>query len=245
MGFERVYQKLGVVIIEHALDDERDLGTMDRAFAPRASLQHETLGAVYHDLLEDAFPADVSDWLETHPMLIRLASRLLAAPANLVQIAARDEREPAHWLVPWRQMRSVRLAERHRVSGFRSWSEKDGAWLAEPPLWVLEQTVLLRIYLDDCRAFDGPTEVLVDTHGGGRLRRVEIAEAAREKRAMTCLCDRGNILALSPLALRRRQRATKQRQSRVLELTFSAATLPAPLNWAPLIPELEVVFADE
>lgn len=245
MGFERVYQKLGVVIIEHALDEARDLNVMDRAFAPRPSLQHDAVGAVDHDVLDDVFPADVADWLETHPLMIRLASRLLAAPATLVQIAARDEREPAHWLVPWRQMRSVRLAERHRVSGFRSWSEKDGAWLAEPPLWVLEQTVLLRVYLDDCRAFDGPTEVLVDTHGGGRLRRVEIAEAAREKRAMTCLCDRGDILALSPLALRRRQRATKQRSSRVLELSFSAATLPEPLHWAPLIPDFAAALAGD
>jgi hypothetical protein len=242
MGFERVYQKLGVVIVEHALDEAHDLKTMDRAFLPRPA-HGGAYGLADEYDLQDGLPADLADWLETHPLLLQLASRILAAPAQLIRVSARDEREPAHWLVPWRQMRTIRVTDRHRVAGFRSWTEKDGAWQVEPPLWVLEQTVLLRVYLDDCRAFDGPTEVLVNTHGSGRLRRVEIAEAQKEKRAMTCLCDRGDVLAISPLALRRRQRATKPRASRVLELTFSAAKLPAPLEWAPLTPDVEAAVA--
>ncbi|MEO1694555.1 MAG: phytanoyl-CoA dioxygenase family protein [Pseudomonadota bacterium] len=252
MGFETVYKRLGVVIVEHALDDDRDLVTLDRAFRPKDELGDGAASArTGADGAHDSaltttppltlLPADVADWLETHPVFINLASRLLAAPASLVRIVPVDETRPAHWLAPWRQMRQIAVHERFRVAGFRNWSERDGVWLVEPPDWVLQQTVVLRVYLDDCRALNGPYEVLTSTHDQGRMKRVDITEAAKDSKALTCLCDRGDILALSPLALRRRHRASRIGKGRVLELTFSAAKLPDPLHWAPLVPELELL----
>ncbi|MEO0729110.1 MAG: phytanoyl-CoA dioxygenase family protein [Pseudomonadota bacterium] len=260
MGFETVYKRLGVVIVEHALDQDRDLAALDRAFGPveRGSFGVGSRGVSSspsssdHATSDSALtatnpvslvPADLADWAETHPVFINLASRLLAAPAQLVRIVPVDETRPAHWLAPWRQVRQIAVEERFRVSGFRNWSERDGVWLVEPPDWVLQQTVVLRVYLDDCRALNGPFEVLTNTHEQGRMKRVDIAEAAKESKALTCLCDRGDILALSPLALRRRHRASKLNRGRVVELTLSAANLPEPISWAPLVPELETLTA--
>lgn len=254
MGFEAVYSKLGVVIIEHALDDDRDMAEIDRAFGPRTSASpltefHRSFGetadaATAQTAPITALPADLTDWLETHPVFINLATRLLAAPAQLVRIEAVDETKPAHWLAPYRQMRQIAVHDRHRVAGFRNWTLRNETWLVEPPSWVLEQSVVLRIYLDNCSAFDGPFEVLTSTHEEGRMKRVEISDAAKSKRALTCLCDRGDILALSPLALRRRHRANRSAQRRVMELTFSAAALPLPLMWPSLLPEIERSAAD-
>ncbi|MEL6623683.1 MAG: hypothetical protein AAFR60_09300 [Pseudomonadota bacterium] len=246
MSFEGVYRRLGVVIVEHALDEDRDLREMGRAFRDRrerTSISHPQWGgetaAEIRPIAFKGIPTDLADWLETHPVFLRLASRLLAAPASLVHIRPVNEANPAHWLMPWRQMRQIAVAERYRLNGFRNWSERDDGWLVEPPQWVLEQSVVLRVYLDNCRAFDGPVEVLTSSHKSGRLKRVEISEAARDKRALTCLCDRGDILAVSPLALRRRHRASAIKQRRVLEMMFTAATLPDPLAWPSLTPDLE------
>jgi len=259
MSFESVYKKLGVVIVEHALDEDRDLFHMDRGFgarraptardlAPVEPLRvnvSEWLGLSSGALNPDEIPADLADWLETHPVLIRLASRLLAAPATLVRVDCIDGRNLANWLSPWRQVKHVSLAERHRVTGFRNWSEQGPVWMAEAPTWVLEQSVTLQVYLDACAEDDGPVEVLTGSHDKGRLKRTELSELVREGRALTCLCARGDILALSPLAVRRRHRARETSQRRVLEMTFTAATLPQPLTWASLTPQLDQVSASE
>ncbi|MEO1264464.1 MAG: phytanoyl-CoA dioxygenase family protein [Pseudomonadota bacterium] len=124
------------------------------------------------------------------------------------------------------------------MNGYRNWVEKDGYWQVEPPEWVLEQTVALRIHLDEALENNGPLEVLPDTHGLGRLKRADIAARARKVKPMTCLCARGDILVMSPLAVHRSQRARDPQARRVLHLEFSAAKLPEPLRWAPLTPDL-------
>ncbi|MGF1649747.1 MAG: hypothetical protein ACFCUN_04800 [Hyphomicrobiaceae bacterium] len=244
MSLERQFRRSGVAIVEHALDPDTDLATMDRAFRrqPRSVVRMPFSDGAESGRLGSPtlqIGADFADWLETHPALLCLATRLLAAPARLVRIAPAEDVQREHWIAPWRQSKTIAVASRHRVTGFRAWVERDGHALVEPPVWVLQQSVILQVYLDDCRAFDGPLEVLEGSHLDGRLKRVEIAERARTLRSMTCLCDRSDILALSPLAVHRRHRSNGTTRQRVLKLMFSAASLPPPLEWASLTPDID------
>ncbi|MEL6872563.1 MAG: phytanoyl-CoA dioxygenase family protein [Pseudomonadota bacterium] len=234
MSFEAFFQKHGVAIVEFALGDD-DLTRIENAFAGASSDDSETTGS--NTRAGQALPADFVDWLETHPALIEIATRMLAAPASLVQIKTFDKTPSANWFVPWHQDRAIAVANRHRLNGFKNWVARDGHWTVEPPVWVLQQTVALRIHLDATDETNGPLEVLANTHSQGRLKRNEIAAEALSTTPMTCLCSRGDILVISPLAVHRSQRAKSPSARRVLHLDFSAAALPAPLNWAPLQPE--------
>lgn len=238
MTFETYYREQGIVIVEAALSDE-DLVMMERAFPPdgtRHGAGHRS-GHRQNDI-----PADVMDWLETHPVLIEMASRMLAAPAQLVRALTFDKTEAANWFVPWHQDREIAVAERKRVAGFRNWTPKDGYWQVEPPVWLLEQMVTLRIHIDRCRAEDGPLEVVPSSHEYGRLKRAEIASFAADFEHRTCLAERGDIVAMSPLIIHRSCRAKAPTQRRTLHLEFCSATITPPLEWAPLSPQLELAM---
>ena len=235
MGFESVFRKIGVVIIEHALDKSADLAAMDKAFAVRPRFKSAD-GSLLQDM---PLAPDLADWLETHPALIDLASRLLAAPARLTDITINEGAPSGSILSPWHQRRRITVAERHRVRGYRGWTEDGHVWLVEPPAWVLEQTVVLRVYLDPCNAQSGPLEVATKTHQHGVMKRQDVLRRAKAARNVTCLCERGDVLALAPLAARRQHRSLLRRRVRSLDLTFSAAVLPPPLEWASLTPDIE------
>ncbi|MEM7776180.1 MAG: phytanoyl-CoA dioxygenase family protein [Pseudomonadota bacterium] len=242
MTFESHYHSYGVAIIEWALEPA-DLTAMARAFTSAPRRQGNEVLRLRSGLGSSpgarAIPADLADWLETHPVLIEIASRLLADPARLVRILAFDKTVSANWFVPWHQDRIIAVEDRKPVLQFKNWSRKQGCWHVEPPIALLERMVTLRVHLDPCEERDGPLEVLPGTHAFGRLRRSDIGNVAATLAPQVCLADRGDILAMSPLTVHRSRRAKNPSRRRVLHLEFAALDLPEPLRWASLTPDLD------
>lgn len=233
MTFERHYHDYGVAIIEWALDRE-DLNEMSRAFAgvaktPRKSGPSRSL------------PADLADWLETHPILNEIAGRLSGTPARLVRILTFEKTATANWFVPWHQDRTIVVGERDDHPGFRNWTRRSGYWQVEPPIEVLERMVTLRVHLDECGAGDGPLEVLPGTHAFGRLGRGDIGSAAATLAPQVCLADPGDILAMSPLTVHRSRRARSPSRRRVVHLEYAACDLPGLMMWASLTPDIDLI----
>ncbi len=234
MSFEGHYQRFGVAIIEWALE-RPDLRSMGRAFeiGKRAANKMAASRVV---------PADLADWLETHPVLIEIAGRLLGDDAQLVRIQMATKPEKPHWFVPWHQNRTIALSAKSSTPGFRNWTRRAGYWQVEPPDDLLSQMVDLQIYLDACGENDGPIEVLPGTHTFGRLGRSAIGTVASTLAPQVCLADAGDILAMSPLTVHRTRRARSEGGRRVLNLSFAAqGALPANLAWASLMPDVDRV----
>jgi Phytanoyl-CoA dioxygenase (PhyH) len=217
--YAAAFQRNGAAIIEHALD-EAGLGCFERAFAGGAGRRHH------------AIPDDLVQTLRRHTGLSTLAERLQGAPGRLVRIVAFDKTPEANWFVPWHQDRSIAVAAPTDIAGFVHWTIKDGAVHVEPPVALLEHMVTLRLHVDDCTESDGPLEVILGSHLGGRLEKAEIAAACAARTPMLCLAVRGDILAMRPLTVHRSQRAQRPSRRRVLHLEYCFADLPPPLIWA-------------
>lgn len=246
MTFERHYQEHGVAVIEWALQPS-DLSMLSRAFRPRKRSGRQSAFGVHafqsvagRNSSSEHLPADLVDWIETHPVLIEVASRLVGAPAKLVSIARSGHKAVLNWFVPWHQDRMISVASRVLHPEFSGWSRKGTIWQVEPPTAVLEQMVTLSVHLDPCGDADGPLEVLPGTHSWGRMRRSDIGNAAAIRSPQVCLADRGDILAISPLTVHRVRRARSPSRCRIIHLKYASCELPAPLAWASLMPDMDM-----
>lgn len=187
----RHFESNGIAIIEYALTRE-DLAQMDAHF-PQLGAQ---AGA-----RSDAFTVEARFWLAGHEGLQEIAHRLSGGRCALTRLQAFDKSEQANWFVPWHQDRAE--AGRERAVPF------------------LENTVALRIHLDDCDEDNGPLEVIAGSHVHGRLAAEATARIAARKRTSLCLAVRGDIVAMRPLLLHRSQRAKTPRARRVIHIEYT------------------------
>jgi hypothetical protein len=109
------------------------------------------------------------------------------------------------------------------------WTAKAGWVAVQPPVQVLENTVTIRLHLDDCDATNGALKVVPGSHLGGVVPAATIA--AHTATATVCTVPAGGAMLMKPLLLHASSRSTSDRPRRVIHLEFSAAELPAGLAW--------------
>ena len=192
---EARFEQCGIAIVEHALLPN-DMATIERFFP---ALSARVAGA-----RADRFSPDARQWLAGNDSLNGLASTLLKceglARPRLTRIQALDKSPGANWFVPWHQDRAEDGVER------------------DPAL--LQNTIALRIHLDDCDEDNGPLEVIPGSHHHGRLESSAIAALHARTPPLLCLAVRGDIVAMRPLLVHRSQRARRPRARRVLHLEY-------------------------
>lgn len=142
-----------------------------------------------------------------------------------------DKTPTANWKVPWHQDLTITVRERADRPGFGPWSEKAGIAHVRPPVEILERMVAVRIHLDDCRAGNGPLQVIPGSHRGGRLDPEAGPRWTGWDRAVACAIGRGGALLMRPLLLHASSAATEPGHRRVIHLEYAADELPAGLRW--------------
>jgi ectoine hydroxylase-related dioxygenase (phytanoyl-CoA dioxygenase family) len=195
------FDALGVVMFEYVLGSA-DLQTMDNYFP---KLSHRQAGA-----RANAFSPDAQAWLANHPDLLELSGRLLATRTRLTRLQAFDKTVDANWFVPWHQDRA-----------------EDGR---DRAINVLEQTIALRVHLDECDEANGPLEVIPGSHTQGRLTANAIAASVAATSPLLCLANRGDILAMRPLLIHRSQRAHKLAARRIIHIEYQPVERDPPLH---------------
>ncbi len=91
--------------------------------------------------------------------LRELLGELFPAGCHLTKAIYFDKPAGSNWLVAWHQDLMINVAHRADVPGFGPWTAK-ASWVAvQPPVAVLENTVTVRLHLDDCDATNGPLKV--------------------------------------------------------------------------------------
>jgi hypothetical protein len=184
MPYADTFAANGIVIVEYALAAS-DLDHLAVAF--------DRLGLMSPDLVA---------WLSAHPVLTTLAARLAGPTARLVAVQAIDAQPAANWFVPWRQERSIAVANRIAHPDYDQWTVKDASLQVEPPRAVLEG-----------------------------MDRAAIADVVADAARRLCLTARGDILCLRPLLLRRSQKGQASQRQRTLHLDYAATPLAPGLLW--------------
>ncbi len=130
-----------------------------------------------------------------------------------------DKTPDENWPVAWHQDLTITVQEQKEVEGYGPWSVKDGAPHVQPPTSLLENMITLRIHLDPTPEENGALRVIPGSHLGGKSPS-PIAED-QEKSAITCACEAGDVLMMSPLILHASSRSTKAARRRILHFEYA------------------------
>ncbi|QKG55988.1 phytanoyl-CoA dioxygenase family protein [Hymenobacter sp. BRD128] len=163
------------------------------------------------------------------PALRGLLAELFPAGCHLTKAIYFDKPAGSNWLVAWHQDLMINVASRAEVPGYGPWTTKAGWVAVQPPAAVLENTVTVRLHLDDCDATNGALKVVPGSHRYGVVPAEDIA--AQTATAVGCPVPAGGAMLMKPLLLHASHRSTSARPRRVIHLEFSAEELPAWLAW--------------
>lgn len=178
-------------------------------------------------LLQHQWCRDLAATLRQHAAL----QALLPAGHVATQCTFFEKSAHRNWLVATHQDLSIAVAEPVDAPGLNGWSQKEGVWYVQAPATVLEQLVAVRLHLDDCGEFDGPLNVLPDTHRLGRLDDEAIAALRATHPAVACTAAAGDVLVMRPLLLHASSKATGRSRRRVLHFVYGPQQLPLGLRW--------------
>lgn len=170
--------------------------------------------------------------LASSAALRSVAQEVLGCEARPTKLTVFDKTPRANWNVPWHQDLTITVRERLDLPGYGPWSVKDGLAHVQPPVEILENTLAIRLHLDDTPTLNGALRVLAGTHTLGRLSRSEVAKLSDGLEATECPVPAGGAMLMSPLLLHASSRATSPCRRRVLHFEYSAAALPEGLDWS-------------
>jgi len=160
------------------------------------------------------------------------ALRLAGKPTRPVRVLFFDKTLESNWAVPWHQDRTIAVKARIELHGFGPWSIKDGIVHVEPPVCVLDGTLTLRLFIDECGEDNGPLEVAIGSHRHGRVPSAGVADIVRRSVIFPGIGHAGDVLAMRALAIHGSKRARWPTHRRVLHVDYASIDLPPPLEWA-------------
>lgn len=156
---------------------------------------------------------------------------LLPSGLSPVRSILFDKTAAENWPVFWHQDLTIAVVQERSVEGYGPWSFKDGWVHVQPPEAVLEHMVTLRLHLDDTPASNGALRVIPGSHRHGRLSSEQLA-ACLDQPAVTCECQAGDVLLMSPLILHSSHRSESPARRRVLHFEHARlADLDSNLEW--------------
>lgn len=161
-----------------------------------------------------------------------LVEQLAGRAMRPVRAIAFDKSPNANWALGWHQDRTINLAARAEVEGYGPWTIKQGSPHVEPPFDVIAAMLTLRIHLDPVTPDNAPLEIALGTHRMGYIAEPDVAAVVAESQEAACLAQPGDGWAYATPVLHASQRSRSKARRRVLQVDFSSAALPAPLDWA-------------
>ncbi|MFN8002988.1 MAG: phytanoyl-CoA dioxygenase family protein [Acidobacteriota bacterium] len=221
----------GFAIIPRLLDDAKInflLAQLDQVCSAQGAKQRGNSYFGIRDLL-NAVPAirDLANSLEVRSVIEPLIGRQAVAVRGIFF----DKTFEANWKVAWHQDLTIAVCRQEPTEGFTCWSVKAGITHVQPPAWVLENIVTLRIHLDDTDEANGALKVIPGSHQLGRIA-PEKLEAVRTALApIVCSVNRGGALLMKPLLLHSSSPSLAPSHRRVIHLEFASVELPGSLEW--------------
>jgi ectoine hydroxylase-related dioxygenase (phytanoyl-CoA dioxygenase family) len=142
-----------------------------------------------------------------------------------------DKTEGANWKVPWHQDVTIAVKARVEVAGFGPWSTKQGVPHVQPPDYVLQKMVSVRIHLDDCPSKNGALRVIPGSQRNGKVPEATIADIVHRHEAVTCEMHAGEALLMHPLLIHSSSASEAPQHRRVVHLDYANVSLPDGLIW--------------
>ncbi len=143
-----------------------------------------------------------------------------------------DKPSLSNWFVAYHQDLTINVVQKIETEGFTNWTNKNGFYAVQPPLKYLENTITLRIHLDDTDEKNGALWVKAKSHLEGVSLIENIVGMYEED---ICRVQKGCGMLMKPLLFHASKRNTNNKQRRVIHLEFSNMNLPNGLEWSEKI----------
>jgi ectoine hydroxylase-related dioxygenase (phytanoyl-CoA dioxygenase family) len=173
------------------------------------------------------FVAELADSAQLRSVVGPIAGK----DAEVVRGIFFDKTPEANWKVAWHQDLTISVRDRKELVGFRCWTQKAGITHVQPPAFVLEKVLTLRLHLDETTEESGALRVLPGSHARGRLSSADIEKLKHEIQPVSCPVKKGGALAMRPLLLHSSSVSSASSHRRVIHLEFSSIQLPGGLEW--------------
>jgi hypothetical protein len=147
-----------------------------------------------------------------------------------------DKSAATNWSLGWHQDRTIAVTRRIDALGFGPWTTKSGIQHVAPPQALLDRMLTLRLHLDPVDADNAPLLIAPGSHRHGRIAEAEIAALVARHGIHACLAARGDIWLYATPILHASEAANRPQHRRVLQLDYSADTLPGALDWLGINP---------
>jgi ectoine hydroxylase-related dioxygenase (phytanoyl-CoA dioxygenase family) len=172
--------------------------------------------------------------LASSPSIRSLVDPIVGPQAQIVRGTFFDKTPDANWKVPWHQDLTIAVRQRKEVADFNCWTMKAGIINVQPPSFVLDEVLTLRLHLDATNEDSGALKVIPGSHKSGRLSGDEIQKIRHETKSVVCSAEKGDVLAMRPLLLHSSSVSNNASHRRVIHLEFCAVDLPCGLEWSLL-----------
>ena len=110
-----------------------------------------------------------------------------------------DKIPDANWKVPWHQDVTIAVREKVEAEGFGPWSVKADVLHVQPPTYILESMLSVRLHLDPCAEDNGALRVIPASHRLGRIPEDRIAAIRDATPEQVCAVAIGGALLMRPL----------------------------------------------
>jgi len=140
-----------------------------------------------------------------------------------------DKPATSNWFVAYHQELSISVDKKSEIENYNNWTYKKGQYGVQPPLKILEETITIRIHLDDTNKNNGALRVIPKSHLQGILRKE--SDDYKKEAEYCCEVNKGGAMLMKPLTLHASDRTTNGKQRRVIHLEFCNQNLKKPLKW--------------
>ena len=158
-----------------------------------------------------------------------LLSSLFQSNHFLTKAIYFDKPSDSNWFVAYHQDLSISVDQKVNLTNYSNWTSKKGQYGVQPPIEILEDTITVRIHLDDTDKNNGALKVIPKSHLNGVVR-VDSKSWEIEKEHF-CEVKKGGVMLMKPLTLHASNRTTNGEKRRVIHLEFNKHQLNEPLKW--------------
>ncbi|WP_203296784.1 phytanoyl-CoA dioxygenase family protein [Luteirhabdus pelagi] len=171
---------------------------------------------------------DLADKIFNEKM-IDLLDQLFDKEYFLTKAIYFDKPSESNWFVAYHQDLSISVDQKAPVKNYVNWTFKKNQNGVQPPIKILEDTVTIRIHLDDTDLENGALKIIPESHSSGIVR--SDSKNRDLDREVVCDVKRGGVMLMKPLTLHASNRTTNGKKRRVIHLEFNKNDLAEPLDW--------------
>tara|TARA_R110000744_G_C19183659_1_gene543034 strand:- start:40 stop:780 length:741 start_codon:yes stop_codon:yes gene_type:complete len=140
-----------------------------------------------------------------------------------------DKPSESNWFVAYHQDLSISVNEKADLENYINWTFKKGQHGVQPPIKILNDTITIRIHLDDTDKNNGALKVIPKSHLNGIVR--SDSKDWNIENEFICEVPKGGVMLMKPLTLHASNRTTNGKKRRVIHLELNKHKLKEPLKW--------------